>query len=66
MGILACTWWYWVIIGWRCLVLGGTGSVKGFYACIYLKNEEIWSGVTNVNSLTDRKQNIGLLSLSKV
>ena len=65
MGILACTWWYWVIIGWRCMV-GGAGSVKGFYACIYLKDEEIWSGVANVKSLTDRKQNIGLLSLSKV
>ena len=26
---------YWVNITWYCLVLSGTGLVKGFYACIY-------------------------------
>merc|ERR1711978_90882 len=29
--------WYLVSISWYCLILGGTGSVKGLYACIYWK-----------------------------
>ena len=31
------TGWYLVSISWYCLVLGGTGSAKGVYACIYWK-----------------------------
>ena len=31
------TGWYLVSISWNCLVLGGTGSAKGLYACIYWK-----------------------------
>ena len=31
------TGWYLVSISWYCLVLGGTGSAKGLYACIYWK-----------------------------
>ena len=27
--------WYLVSISWYCLVLGGTGSAKGLYACAY-------------------------------
>ena len=27
--------WYLVVLGQHNLVLGGTGFVKGFYACIY-------------------------------
>ena len=37
MAILAGTWWYWFSISWYCLVLGGTWSAKGLYACIYWK-----------------------------
>ena len=28
------TGWYLVSMSWYCLVLGGTGSAKGLYACI--------------------------------
>ena len=35
--VLFGTWWYLVSISWYCLVLGGTGSAKGLYACIYWK-----------------------------
>ena len=47
--IISGTWWYWVTIwrywlvlgiSWYCLVLGGTWSAKGLYACIYRKE---WS-----------------------
>ena len=31
------TGWYFVSISWYCLVLGGTGSAKGLYACIHWK-----------------------------
>ena len=31
------TGWYFVSISWYCLVLGGTWSAKGLYACIYWK-----------------------------
>ena len=31
------TGWYLVSVSWYCLVLGGTGSAKGLYACIYWK-----------------------------
>ena len=31
------TGWYLVSISWYCLVLGGTWSAKGSYACIYWK-----------------------------
>ena len=31
------TGWYLVSISWYCLLLGGTGSAKGLYACIYWK-----------------------------
>ena len=31
------TGWYLVTISWYCYVLGGTGSAKGSYACIYWK-----------------------------
>ena len=31
------TGWYLVSISWHCLVLGGTWSAKGLYACIYCK-----------------------------
>ena len=34
---LVGTWWYWVSITWKCLVLSGTGLIKGFYASIYWK-----------------------------
>ena len=33
--ILVVTYWYWVSITWYCLVLSGTGLIKGFYASIY-------------------------------
>ena len=60
---------YLVVLGYYRLALLGIRwyrVCKGLL-CLYIsKNEEIWSGVTKVNSLTDRKQNIGLLSLSKV
>ena len=29
------TGWYLVSISWNCLVLGGTVSAKGLYACMY-------------------------------
>ena len=31
------TGWYLVSISWYCLLLGGTWSAKGLYACIYWK-----------------------------
>ena len=31
------TGWYLVSISWYCLILGGTWSAKGLYACIYWK-----------------------------
>ena len=31
------TGWYLISICWYCLVLSGTGSAKGLYACIYWK-----------------------------
>ena len=31
------TGWYLISISWYCLVLGGTWSAKGLYACIYWK-----------------------------
>ena len=33
--ILFVPWWYWVSITWYCLVLSGTGLIKGFYAFTY-------------------------------
>ena len=33
--ILVVTWWYWVSITCHCLVLSGTGLIKGFYTSIY-------------------------------
>ena len=38
----------WYLVSWYCLVLGGTGSAKGLYACIYwmpqrLTDNRIWS-----------------------
>ena len=47
--ILSGTWWYWVSKNWHCLVLHGTGSAEGLYACIVyiLEKVEIWSGVTD-------------------
>ena len=48
-------------------VWGGTGSVKFFYACMYiLKKAEIWSGVTDSSQTHTHKQKIVPLSLSKV
>ena len=35
--VLVGTWWYWVNINWYCLLLGGSGLVWGFYACLYWK-----------------------------
>ena len=35
--VLVGTWSYWVSITWCCLVLSGTGLIKGFYASIYWK-----------------------------
>ena len=46
--ILAGAWWYLVSINWYCLTHGGTGSVWGFYACIYIEKVEVWSGITDV------------------
>ena len=31
------TGWYLISLSWYYLILGGTGSVKGLYACIYWK-----------------------------
>ena len=42
MVILAGTWWYWASICWYCLVLGGTGSAQGFYACIYQSQQNLY------------------------
>ena len=49
--LLAGTWWYWVSISWYCLVLGSTGSSKGFFACIYWKKWRF--GQVLYPSLTD-------------
>ena len=35
------TGWYLVSISWYCLLLGGAGSAKGLYACIYWKKERL-------------------------
>ena len=56
------TGWYLISISWYCLILGGTGSVKGWYACIYWKK---WR-FGRVLPMPDRHQNIELLSLSPV
>ena len=69
IAILAGAWWYLVSISWYCLTHGGTGSVWGFYACVYIEKVEVWWGITDVLltcSLTHRQQNIVLLSLFKV
>ena len=33
--------WYPVSISWYCLVLGGSGSAKGFFACICWENGDL-------------------------
>ena len=58
--------WYSVSISWYCLVLGGTGSAKGLYACIYWKSGDLVGCYQMPHRHTDRQQNIGLLSLSPV
>ena len=72
------TWWYWISIWRYSLVLGQYKlELLGFrwyrvskgLECLYiLEKVEIWSGDTDVwhTALTDRHQNIGLLSLSPV
>ena len=61
------TGWYLVNISWYCLVFGGTGSAKGLYACIYWKKLRFGRVLPMPDiSLTDRQQNTGLLSLSKI
>ena len=73
--IISGTLWYWVSIRRYWLVLGQYKLVlldirwymvsKGLVCLYILEKVEIWSGVTDA-SLTDRHQNIGLLSLYKV
>ena len=73
------TWWYWISIWRYSLVLGQYKlELLGFrwyrvskgLECLYiLEKVEIWSGDTDASLtdwLTDRHQNIGLLSLSPV
>ena len=56
------TGWYLVSISWYCLILGGTWSAKGLYACIYWKK---WR-FGRVLPMPHRQQNIELLSFSPV
>ena len=42
------TGWCLVSISWYCLVLGGTGSAKGLYACIYWEKKWRFGRVTLV------------------
>ena len=58
--------WYLLSISWYCLVLGGTGSAKGVYACIYWKKWRFGRVLPMPHSDTHRQQNRGLLSLSTV
>ena len=60
------TGWYLVSISWYCLVLGGTGSAKGLYSCIYWTKWRFGLVLLMPHSQTDRQQNIVLLSLSNV
>ena len=61
------TGWYLVSISWYCSVLGGTGSAGGLYACIYWKKWRFGRVLPMPDiPLTDRQQNIVLLSLSPV
>ena len=59
------TGWYLVSISWYCLILGGTWSAKGLYACIYWKKWRFGRVLPMPDTLTHR-QKIELLSLSPV
>ena len=53
--VLVGTWWYWVSITWYCLVLSGTGLIKGFYASIYWKKLMVTSTDRPTNRPTDQQ-----------
>ena len=60
------TGWYLVSISWNCLVLGGTGSAKGLYACIYLKRWRFGRVTPMPDRHIHRQQNIGLVYSKKL
>ena len=60
------TGWYLISLSWHILVLGGTGSAKGLYACIYWKKWRFGRVLPIPNRQTDWQQNIELLNLSTV
>ena len=63
--IISGSWWvwvsmwrYWLVLGqlsWYCLVLGGTGSAKGLYACIYWKKWRFGRVLPMPHSQTDNR-----------
>ena len=49
------TGWYLVSISWYCLILGGTWSAKGLYACIYWKKWRFGQVLPMPDTQTDRQ-----------
>ena len=49
------TGWYLVSISWYCLILGGTWSAKGLYACIYWKKWRFGRVLPMPDTQTDRQ-----------
>ena len=49
------TGWYLVSLRWFCLVLGGTWSAKGLYACIYKKKWRFGRVTLMLDSQTDNR-----------
>ena len=60
------TGWYMVSISLYCLVLGGTGSAKGLYACIYLRRWRFGRVTPMPDRHIHRQQNIGLVYSKKL
>merc|ERR1711978_716945 len=58
--------WYLMVLGQYMTILAGTWSAKGLYACIYWKKWRFGRVTPMPDTLTDRHQNIVLLSLSPV
>ena len=56
------TGWYLVSISWYCLVLGGTASAKGLYACIYWKRWRFGRVLSIPNSQTTEYRATQLVS----
>ena len=57
---------YLVSISLYCMILGGTGSAKGLYACIYLRRWRFGRVTPMPDRHIHRQQNIGLVYSKKL